>query len=180
MKKVIATLLTITMFSFPYGKKFKCYASENKNHKTAYFNTIEPGNDFYIITTTLNNNDYQYIVTNDGIISFSFEENDLISNDYDLLVEAMLDVTKSLNPEFLTGRTKEGIKTELVLHYLSYKLKYDVKRSKEADMGSLSGLGYDYNSADFEKIAEDPKHLYRVLKKELLKTDWHKTLNVLY
>jgi len=93
-----------------------------------------------------------------GVISFDFSTNDYWSIVWrgagKVLAEAMYNVAKSINDNFLWGRTIGGLNTELQLHFAAYKLGIEKSRSCVADMGSLlkGKLGYDSSAFVWEGV----------------------------
>jgi peptidoglycan hydrolase-like protein with peptidoglycan-binding domain len=135
--------------------------------KHSYKNTVEAvEEDAYSITTTITagSKDFTYTyVIEGGAIRFDFSENtywSVLWRGLDgELAEAMLEAGKSLNEDYLIGRTKEGIAAELKAHYASYRGTLGLwDRMYVADMGGMdeSKPGYDTNAGFFEtlKLAE--------------------------
>ena len=68
-----------------------------------------------------------------------------------LLAEAIYKVAKSINKNYLKGRTIGGINTEIQLHYIAFKLGIKKANSEVADIGASYGApGYDKNAWFFE------------------------------
>ena len=64
--------------------------------------------------------------------------------------EAMYQAAKSINRNYLKGRTISGLHTELFIHWALYKVGIKKSRTQCADMGGLWGEGYDSNAWVFE------------------------------
>ena len=131
----------------PYG-----YAS----YKNSY--TYNKSSKTYNITTKINimwtNLTYKYTIKN-GVVKFSFEKNTYWSvlwrGGGKLLAEAIYKVAKSINKNYLKGRSIGGINTEIQLHYIAFKLGIKKSSSKAADIGASYGnTGYDSNAWFFE------------------------------
>lgn len=131
----------------PYG-----YAS----YKNSY--TYTKSSKTYNITTKINimwtNLTYKYTIKN-GVVKFSFEKNTYWSvlwrGGGKLLAEAIYKVAKSINKNYLKGRSIGGINTEIQLHYIAFKLGIKKSSSKVADIGASYGnTGYDSNAWFFE------------------------------
>ena len=131
----------------PYGyASYKNSYRYNKSSKT------------YNITTKINimwtNLTYKYTIKN-GVVKFSFEKNTYWSvlwrGGGKLLAEAIYKVAKSINKNYLKGRTIGGVNTEIQLHYIAFKLGIKKSSSKAADIGASYGnTGYDSNAWFFE------------------------------
>ena len=131
----------------PYG-----YAS----YKNSY--TYNKSSKTYNITTKINimwtNLTYKYTIKN-GVVKFSFEKNTYWSvlwrGGGKLLAEAIYKVAKSINKNYLKGRSIGGVNTEIQLHYIAFKLGIKKSSSKAADIGASYGnTGYDSNAWFFE------------------------------
>ena len=97
---------------------------------------------------------YKYTIKN-GVVKFSFEKNTCWSvlwrGGGKLLAEAIYKVAKSINKNYLKGRSIGGVNTEIQLHYIAFKLGIKKSSSKAADIGASYGnTGYDSNSWFFE------------------------------
>ena len=131
----------------PYGyASYKNSYRYNKSSKT------------YNITTKINimwtNLTYKYTIKN-GVVKFSFEKNTYWSvlwrGGGKLLAEAIYKVAKSINKNYLKGRSIGGVNTEIQLHYIAFKLGIKKSSSKAADIGASYGnTGYDSNAWFFE------------------------------
>ena len=131
----------------PYGyASYKNSYRYNKSSKT------------YNITTKINimwtNLTYKYTIKN-GVVKFSFEKNTYWSvlwrGGGKLLAEAIYKVAKSINKNYLKGRSIGGVNTEIQLHYIAFKLGIKKSSSKAADIGvSYGNTGYDSNAWFFE------------------------------
>ena len=131
----------------PYGyASYKNSYRYNKSSKT------------YNITTKINimwtNLTYKYTIKN-GVVKFSFEKNTYWSvlwrGGGKLLAEAIYKVAKSINKNYLKGRSIGGVNTEIQLHYIAFKLGIKKSSSKAADIGASSdNTGYDSNAWFFE------------------------------
>ena len=131
----------------PYG-----YAS----YKNSY--TYNKSSKTYNIATKINimwtNLTYKYTIKN-GVVKFSFEKNTYWSvlwrGGGKLLAEAIYKVAKSINKNYLKGRSIGGVNTEIQLHYIAFKLGIKKSSSKAADIGASYGnTGYDSNAWFFE------------------------------
>ena len=103
-----------------------------------------------ILFTTLT---YKYTIKK-GIISFKFEDNNywaaLWRGASKSLCEAMYHAAKSINRNYLKGRTISGLHTELFIHWALYQVGIKRSNTRCADMGGLWGEGYDSNAWVFE------------------------------
>lgn len=93
----------------------------------------------------------------DGIVRFRFENN----KDYwsilwrgggKKLAQAIYDAGKTLSPDNFSGRTVDGINTELQLHWAAYKAGIKKENAKVADIGGTKEPGVDSNAWFFETI----------------------------
>ena len=112
----------------------------------------------------------------DGVVRFKFEDNDLESvlwkDGGKNLSDAIYDAAKALSPDNLSGRTRDGIKTELQLHWAAYKLGIKKENARVADIGGINEPGQDSNAWFFEMVdigldIVDPKPM-----KDLVKDIW--------
>lgn len=106
----------------------------------------------YSVTTTIQVSGakltYYYRIT-DGVINFPFATNNYWSvfwrgGGY-TLATAMYYAAKTINKNYLSGRTINGIYTELTLHWAAYTLGIAVRHTSVADMGGTNKNkpGYD-------------------------------------
>ena len=112
----------------------------------------------------------------DGAIIFEFEDNDigpiLWKDGGRNLSRAIYDSAKVLSTDNLSGRTRDGIKTELQLHWAAYKLGIMKESASPANIGGINAPGQDSNAWFFETLdlgfdIMDPKPL-----KDLIKEIW--------
>ena len=75
------------------------------------------------------------------------------------LVEGMLAAFREIKGYGLSGRTVEGVHSEIIFHEFAYRLGIGTASSKEADIGTLKiplfVNGNDGNAVVFEKILDD-------------------------
>ncbi len=100
-----------------------------------------------------------YTVDSRGVIILDTQQN---SGGYlgdDAITEAlaseMLNVAIRQVPGALSGRTPSGLAFEIRCHYKTSTL-IPLSALKIADMGGLTGPGYDYNARGFENIWQFP------------------------
>ena len=99
---------------------------------------------------------YNYTVSAKGVVKFEFAKNaywDILSRGVAReLAVAMREVARSINKDFVAGRTVGGIDAEIRLHYAAWKLGIDKDRAKQADIsGIIKGKpGYNGNDSNFE------------------------------
>ena len=98
-----------------------------------------------------------YKISLQGVIRYAFDANETWPRIYEQKISAalaasMLDTARKINPKFLDGRTAEGLRRELEIHYLFYKHGFMVKSTVVADMGALrkDSPGYDSNCWPWE------------------------------
>ena len=86
----------------------------------------------------------------DGAIHLEFDKNeyfDILSRGGSrTLAKAMYYAAKELSPDNLSGRTIDGINTELQLHWAAYKLKIKKENARKADIGGIINNRNDYDS----------------------------------
>ena len=120
-----------------------------------YSNSItDNGNGVYTanatVDTWLGSVDVTYKIDN-GVIRFTFADNNywgvLWRGGGRILAEGMLTAARSINSNYLSGRTIGGINVELQLHYY---LSPFISNAKTADIGGTSSPGYDSNAWFFE------------------------------
>ena len=96
------------------------------------------------------------MITN-GVVEFFFEDN----NDYWSIIcsggarkvaKAIFDAARKISPENFSGRTVDGINTELQLHLMAYTLGIKKKNASPANIGGIKAPGKDNNALFFEAI----------------------------
>ena len=98
-----------------------------------------------------------YVISLKGVIRYAFDTNEVWPRIFEkklttALTASMLDTARNINQEFLKGRTAEGLRRELEIHYLFYKHGLMVRSTIVADMGALhkGSVGYDSNCWPWE------------------------------
>lgn len=149
----------------PHGS----FTTKGKNYESSFVIEEKPETKktiYHVITdiTTLGRSfQVEYKIDN-GIVRFPFENNDdygsiLLCGGGKTLSKAIYDSSRKLSPNNLSGRTVDGINTELQLHWVAYKAGIKKENAKIADIGSLykEKDDYDNNAWLFEgiKLAED-------------------------
>ena len=130
---------------------------------TYYYPYDFPGhNPAYLINTEIRVfnclwvNTFTYTLVDDGVLKF---RNYVYAKAFweilgfglsRILSDTMYNTAKSINPSYLSFRTKEGIHTELVLHWFVYYALGIESHVNVADMGGIFNPGYDDNAWIFE------------------------------
>ncbi len=132
------------------------FTTEGKDYKNSFVKEEQPETKkttYHVITdvTTLGETfQVEYKIDN-GIIRFPFENN----ADYwsimwrgggKTLAKAICDASRQLSPDNLSGRTVDGVNTELQLHWAAYKTGVKKENAKVADIGGLDQEKDDYDS----------------------------------
>lgn len=151
------------------GKKGRTenFTTKGKNYKNTFVKEEDPETKKIIyhvitdVTTSGKNFQVEYTVNN-GAVSFKFEDND----DYGAILrrgggktvaKAIYDAAKELSSSNFSGRTVDGVNTELQLHYAAYKAGILKKKASPANIGGIEAPGPDGNAVLFEgiQLAED-------------------------
>lgn len=131
----------------------------NASYKNSYYYNSRGGS--YRVTTTISfwygtKLTYNYYITKKGIVRFEFPLNNYWSvlwrGESKTLATAMYKVAKSINSNFLWGRSIGGIDVETKLHWAAYTMNIKRSSSEVADMGGTNSrkTGYDDNAWFFE------------------------------
>jgi len=120
-----------------------------------------------------------YYITDNGAAAIDFSQNDygqvIIKNGMRELAQEIYDKAQSINPNSMSGRTVEGINTELQLHYLASQVLWEelLSSAEIANIGGIKQPGKDRNALFFEsastakvvaQIMLDPKRYVDVLQ----------------
>ena len=122
-------------------------------NEKGYYNKVgEPDNKGKrIVTTTIRtkNGDvtYTYEIDKKGIVTIDLSQNSITVADVPTLAEAIWDAAKSVNKNYMKGRTIKGIIAEIIGHANLGGLS---KRIREADIG---GTDVDHNAWVWELLA---------------------------
>ena len=131
---------------------------------TLYTYTITPNADSKRVNAYINLPEksihFTYTIRNQGVVSFSFDD-----NDYETIIELGLerdvaniiyDTVIPIDPSYAKGRTADGLMVELSAHYFMNSHNILTSHANPADMGKpyfQSNPGYDSNAWLFEWIA---------------------------
>jgi hypothetical protein len=124
---------------------------------------VDKGNQLYEVNTKILIDgveiSFEYDIKN-GIIVFCYDKNDygklILMKGQMYLARAIIDVARNINPNYLNGRTVNGIIFELDAHYIGYsrlgRITNNNMGANPADIGSLNRFDYSCGNADdFER-----------------------------
>lgn len=132
----------------PYGSASYTYRTSNKNNKYTIDVTIK--------TNFGNKYPAKYTLSDKAIAQVDCTSNvtkKIVNKSLtDTFSSAILNISRSLRSDSLSGRTIKGIQFEILAHYYAYKFNIKRSSSKIADIGGTNKnkIGYDSNAWAFE------------------------------
>ena len=127
------------------------FTTKGKNYKNSFVKEEKPETKevvYHIITdvTALGENFRVEYTVNNGAVSFKFEDNDdygsiLWRGGGKTVAKAIYNAAKKLSPDNFSGRTVDGINTELQLHYVAYKAGILREKASPANIGGVKAPG---------------------------------------
>ena len=124
----------------------------------------ESETDSYEVRIIIDNQKYTAKIENQ-VLHFSFIENKNYNNQYAYTIsDALYKSYNDIYQQNMTGRTINGITTELKIHYDIHKIDKDLTNTQVADMGTTKN---DNNAIVFETIKEN--YIVKKIEKEVKK-----------